>query len=123
MPAPQLGTINMEITQISYHKVFNLGNYSNEKIGVDIKIGPGENPLDAFAEAKKLVEKSHRFFQDLPLYEEAKNRVADPDNYTGRDVKQSHDVIAAFENNYPDYLTRFTISRQLTEGITEDDYN
>lgn len=107
----------MQIEKISYHKVFNLGNYSNEKIGVDIVLAPGEDPLDAFAEAKKQVEKGHRFFQDLPNYEEAKRIVSRPDDYTGRSVKVAQETITAFEANYPDYLTKFTmpISRQLTE--------
>ena len=39
----------MQIEKVSYHKTFNLGNYSNEKIGIDIIITDGENPLDAFA--------------------------------------------------------------------------
>lgn len=112
----------MEIAQVSYHKVFNLGNYSNEKIGVDIKLAPRENPLDAFAEAKKLVEKSHKFFQDQPAYETAKKMVDNPDDYTGRDVKRANDVIAAFENNYPEFMDRFIPSRQLTQGEIEEDY-
>lgn len=113
----------MEITTVSYHKVFNLGNFSNEKIGVDIKIAPGEDPLDAFAEAKKIVEKSHKFFQDLPAYESALKAVQNPDDYTGRDIKRSQDIITAFEINYPDYITRFSVSRQLTEGAVVEDFD
>ena len=109
----------MEITTISYHKVFNLGDYSNEKIGVDIKLTPGDNPLDVFAEAKKQVEKSHSFFQDLPKYEKAKSVVQKPDEYTGREVKQCQEIIIAFETNYPDYInTFFPASRQL--NIADD---
>lgn len=109
----------MKIQTIQYHKVFNLGNYSNEKIGVDVVIGEGEDPLEAFAEAKRLVEKSHKFFQDLPYYEKAKTIVSSPDDYTGREVKQSHDVIKAFEENYPDYMNKFSmpVSRTLEQGV------
>lgn len=104
----------MEITQISYHKTFNLGNYSNEKIGIDIKIAPGEDPMEAFAEAKKQVEKSHLFFKHQPTYEKAKDIVAHPDNYTGRDVKQAQETIEIFEQNYSDMMKLFTTtSRQL----------
>lgn len=111
----------MQIEKISYHKTFNLGNYSNEKIGVDIVLGKDENPLDAFAEAKKQVEKSHKFFQDSPTYERAKTVVANPDDHTGREVKASEQVIQAFESNYPDYISRFMpTSRQLTESPIED---
>lgn len=110
----------MQIEKISYHKTFNLGNYSNEKIGVDILLAPGENPLDAFAEAKKQVEKSHKFFQDSPAYERAKQVVATPDDYTGREVKAAGELVSVFEENYPDYLSRFMpTSRQLTESPDE----
>lgn len=112
----------MGIVTVSYHKVFNLGNYSNEKIGIDMKLSPGENVIDAFAEAKKIVEKSHKFFQDAPSYEAAKRVIENPDEFTGREVKGSHDVIAAFEANYPDYINKFMpASRQLTESPYIDD--
>lgn len=105
----------MQVQTIEYHKVYNLGNYSNEKIGVTISLQPGENPVDAFAEAKKIVEKSHKFFQDGPSYEKAKTVIANPDDYTGRDIKQAAEIIAAFENNYPDYIASFTpANRTLT---------
>jgi hypothetical protein len=114
----------MHTESISYHKVFNLGNYSNEKIGVEIKLAPGEDVLDAFAEAKKMVEKSHKFFTDLPMYEMAKRKVADPDDCTGREVKEAQVIITAFEANYPDYLAKFVpASRQLTEGIPPKPYD
>ena len=112
----------MEIVTVSYHKVFNLGNYSNEKIGIDMKLSPGENVIDAFAEAKKIVEKSHKFFQDVPHYEQAKKMVENPDEYTGREVKGATEVITAFEANYPDYINKFMpASRQLNVSMYEDE--
>jgi len=112
----------MEIVQVSYHKTFNLGNYSNEKIGIDIKLTPGEDPLDAFAEAKKQVERSHLFFKHAPSYEQAKKVVANPDDYTGREVKQAEECITAFEANYADMLQKFDVtSRQL--NLPEYDEN
>lgn len=104
----------MEITTVSYHKTFNLGNYSNEKIGMDIKLAPGEDPLEAFAEAKKQVEKSHLFFLHQPEYNRAKDIVTRPDDFTGRDVKQAQETISIFEENYSDMMKLFTgTSRQL----------
>jgi hypothetical protein len=111
----------MHIDKVSYHKTFNLGNYSNEKIGLDIILEPGENPLDAFAEAKKQVEKSHQFFQDLPRYEQAQKVVDSPDDYTGREMKTAQEVMKAFEANYPDFISRFIpVSRQLNEAPQHD---
>lgn len=115
--------IYMQIEKVSYHKTFNLGNYSNEKIGIDIVLAPGEDPLDAFAEAKKQVEKSHRFFQELPRYEQAQKVVDNPDDYTGREMKAAQDIIKAFEANYPDFISKFIpVSRQLKEAPEEYSY-
>jgi hypothetical protein len=113
----------MQIENVSYHKVFNLGNYSNEKIGIDIRLAPGEDPIEAFAEAKKIVEKSHQFFQDQPHYDQAKEIVSRPDDFTGRQVKQAEEAIKAFEANYPDYMLKFVpASRQLTQAPMDADY-
>lgn len=114
----------MEIQTVVYHKVFNLGNYSNEKIGIEMKLQPGENPIDAFAEAKKIVEKSHKFFQDLPVYERAQQVQKNADDHTGREVKASQEVIIAFEANYPDYLQKFLpSSRTVEQGKLSEDYD
>jgi hypothetical protein len=113
----------MQIEKISYHKTFNLGNYSNERIGLDIVLSDGENPLDAFAEAKKQVEKSHKFFQEMPAYESAKSVMNDYDNHTGREIKAAEQLIKVFEENYPEYMSRFMpASRQLTESPVGNDY-
>lgn len=107
----------MQIEKISYHKTFNLGNYSNEKIGIDIVCGAGDDPIKVFAEAKKQVEKSHKFFVDHPNYEQATKIIDNPDEYTGRQVKTAQEVITAFEANYPEFITAFMpTSRQLTKG-------
>ena len=112
----------MEIQNVIYHKTFNLGNYSNEKIGIEIKLGPGEDPLDAFAEAKKIVEKSHKFFQDQPAYERATRMKENPDDHTGREVKAANEVVTAFEANYPDFINKFMpTSRALKESSHYND--
>ncbi len=118
----------MQIQTVSYHKTFNLGGYSNEKIGVEIKLQENENPIDAFAEAKRIVEKSHKFFQDQPNYERAKDMVRNPDEHTGRDIKPAQEAIEAFEANYPEYIARFTpafrtLNRpdELNDSYQDDD--
>jgi len=49
----------MHIQTVNYTRTFNLGNYSSEKIGVEIAINEGENAKQALEEAKKLVEEFH----------------------------------------------------------------
>jgi len=46
----------MEFTAITYSKVFSLGNYENEKIGVEVKLTSEDNPVLAMKEAKQFVE-------------------------------------------------------------------
>ena len=50
----------MHINQISYVKTFNLGNYSSQKIGVEIFINEGEDAKQALDTAKSLVEEYHK---------------------------------------------------------------
>lgn len=44
----------MNVKNVIYQKVFSLGNYENEKIGIEIEVSENENPIDALFEAKKL---------------------------------------------------------------------
>lgn len=113
----------MYIETVNYQKTFPLAGYSNEKIGVEFKLQEGEDALQAFAEAKLIVEKSHKFFQDLPAYEKAKNIVSNPMDYTGRDTEQAKQCIQVFEANYPDYLQKFSVTRELTVGKNNDDFD
>ena len=50
----------MQITMVNYTKTFNLGNYSSEKIGVEIAINEGEDAKEALNTAKQLVEEYHQ---------------------------------------------------------------
>ena len=50
----------MKVTSISYQKTFNLGNYSSERLGVEVEVGEHEYADDLMKEAKELVEKMHR---------------------------------------------------------------
>lgn len=111
----------MEVTTVNYQKTFPLQGYSNEKIGVEFKLQPGEDPIKAFAEAKLIVEKSHKFFKDLPSYEQAKKVTKNPMDFTGRDVLQAEEIIKAFESNYPDYMQNFSITRELENNNTARD--
>lgn len=50
----------MHIQVINYQKTFNLGNYSSEKIGVEIALNQGDDAKLALQEAQKLVEEYHQ---------------------------------------------------------------
>jgi hypothetical protein len=50
----------MHIQVINYQKTFNLGNYSSERIGVEIAVNAGEDAKEALETAKQLVEEFHK---------------------------------------------------------------
>lgn len=56
----------MHIILVTYTKTYNLGNYSSEKIGVEITLNEGEDAKESLATAKALVEEYHR--QSLAEY-------------------------------------------------------
>jgi hypothetical protein len=54
------------VTQIAYERLFNLGNYENEKLSVTIYLyeaGEIGDPVQAFNEARALVEAQHATFE------------------------------------------------------------
>jgi len=50
----------MKIDRINYQKVFPLGMYINERIGVEIQLDKGDNPEEALLKAKEMVEAFHK---------------------------------------------------------------
>jgi len=50
----------MNISLVTYTKTFNLGNYSSERIGVEVEVGIGESAKEALDTAKQLVEEYHQ---------------------------------------------------------------
>lgn len=49
----------MTVDRISYQKVFPLGMYINERIGVEMQLDKGDSPDEALAKAKEMVEGFH----------------------------------------------------------------
>jgi hypothetical protein len=49
----------MHIDKVSYTKTFNLGNYSSEKIGVELELHQGESATKALDIARALVMEYH----------------------------------------------------------------
>jgi hypothetical protein len=50
----------MKITEIIYHRTFNLGNFNSERIGVKVDINEGESASEALETAKQLVEETNK---------------------------------------------------------------
>jgi hypothetical protein len=45
----------MKATKIFYKRLFNLGNYSHEEIGIEIEIEKGEKADDVLKRAKQFI--------------------------------------------------------------------
>ena len=50
----------MKPTMISYQKLFPLGIYINERIGIEMQLDDGDSPEVALAKAKEIVHKFHK---------------------------------------------------------------
>jgi len=50
----------MHIEKVNYQKTFNLGNYTSEKIGIELVLHQGESADKALDIAKELVEEYHK---------------------------------------------------------------
>ncbi len=59
----------MKVKSINYQKTFNLGNYSSERIGVEVDVDEGEHLEEVFDYAKWLVEGMHNASQSAPAQE------------------------------------------------------
>lgn len=83
----------MKITKVAYEKTFNLGNYQNEKIRVEIDVVDGENPQEVIRKARDFVD-----LNSVAVAEKVSRMdqiLANPDEYTGRELKGAKDFLAA----------------------------
>ncbi len=58
----------MKTKSVHYSKVFNLGDYQNEKIGVDIEIEEGDQVQNVIDKAKDFVENQHQLAKQKQSY-------------------------------------------------------
>lgn len=91
----------VQITKMSYARVFSLGNYENEKIGVECEVPAGADTTNVYIELKEVVENAHALRQDLRNYNSAKAILQNQDMYRGTEVKAAIQVVKNFETKYP----------------------
>lgn len=78
----------MKITTVNYQKVFPLGQYINERIGVEIQVDPDESEVEALREAKRIVEQFHKD-NNPQLYTETP--IVDYNNFSATNVHSAPD--------------------------------
>lgn len=83
----------MHVKTVIYNKVFSLGNYENEKIGIEIELKEGEDPQKAIQDARQYVEYNHKVNGMVNEMNECEHVVAHPDDFTGTQVKRAQERI------------------------------
>ncbi|MCU6767360.1 hypothetical protein OCV73_00085 [Barnesiella propionica] len=86
----------MKATKIYYQKCFNLGNYQNEVVGIELEIEEGEKALEALEKAKTFVESRDFAKAVIEEYDKYYQIANDPDNYTGREVKHANEYLSKY---------------------------
>ncbi|MEJ5351942.1 MAG: hypothetical protein WHS65_10145 [Melioribacteraceae bacterium] len=82
----------MKIKTISYSRVFALPNFQNEKIGLEIELGRGENPLSALKKAKLFTQISH----DPNTINNAKNVLANKEDKTLKEIEDANEILEVY---------------------------
>lgn len=88
----------MKTKTISYSKVFPLGGYSNEKIGVEIEIEAGDDVQKAIQEARQFVEFNHQVNGLITEMEQCERVMQNPDDFTGSQVKRAAERMEIIRN-------------------------
>lgn len=104
----------MRITSVQYSRVYSLGNYENEKIGVEVEVPEGDDPQAALAEARKFVDMSSKVFANN--LEKAKHIVNNPDNFTVRQVRENEEFIKQYEST----LKSLPVSTDLKINVDDE---
>lgn len=89
---------NMKATKIYYQKCFNLGNYQNEVVGIELEVGDGEKAVDVLEKAKQFVESKDLIAASIQEYENSLRIVHDPENYTGRQVREANEFLLKYKD-------------------------
>lgn len=85
----------MKPKEVFYKKVFNLGDYQNEQIGITIELEEGDNVCNVIEQARNYVNLQSSPFKEK--IETAESIIKDPDNYTGIAVKNAKKFIDSVE--------------------------
>ena len=86
----------MKATKIYYKKLFNLGSYQNEEIGIEIEIEPGERAADVLQKAKMFVNNFNPVNQAKINYEKSLAILENKDVYQYKLVKDAEEFVEKY---------------------------
>jgi len=88
----------MKATKIIYKRLFNLGNYSHEEIGIEIEIEKGEKADDVLKRAKQFILAQDPKNENERKYNEALSIVKYKQNHSWQDVVDAEKSIEEYES-------------------------
>lgn len=94
----------MKAKKIIYEKLFNLGNFSHEKISIELEVEAGEKAEHVLEKAKLFVEKNRSKNPEIENYEQAKRIMEDRDNQTYAAVDRARRTIEDYESRITEEL-------------------
>jgi hypothetical protein len=89
----------MKATKIYYKRLFSLGNYQNEEIGIEIEIEEGEKATDVLQKAKLFVSGLDPKNENERKYNEAIDILKYKENYAYKKVIESEEIVRIYEAN------------------------
>lgn len=79
----------MKATKIYYQKCFNLGNYRNEVIGVELEVEANEKASDVMEMARHFVNSESVSTSKNETYRRMKRIFVNPNDYTDKQIKEA----------------------------------
>lgn len=94
----------MKATKIYYEKCFNLGNFENEKIGIELIVEDGELAKDVLAKAKQFVNNLNPNDIKKKEYEKAISIIGNKRMHSWAEVNLAEEVVANYKVEEEDNL-------------------
>ena len=87
----------MKATKIYYKKLFNLGNFQNEEIGVEIEVEYGERAVDVLQKARQFVNGLDPKNEKERKYNEACEILKNKNAWNYQRVVEAEELVRQYE--------------------------
>ena len=87
----------MKATKIYYKKLFNLGNFQNEEIGVEIEVENGERAVDVLQKARQFVNGLDPNNEKERKYNEACDILKNKNAWNYQRVVEAEELVKQYE--------------------------
>jgi len=89
----------MKAKKIYYKKLFNLGNFQNEEVGIELEIEEGERASDVIEKAKQFVNSLDPRNEKERQYNEALDILKNKEAWNYKRVIEAQDIVNRYELN------------------------